>query len=103
MRPGKHFADVEMQVLARFGDSAIDRPGADIAGQDPEHVAFAALGIDERIEQPLEWIALAGSFCGDGHRTTVMGREWRARAARSTRWPRARAQSPASAGRACCG
>src|SRR5204862_6580344 len=50
MRPGEHFADVEMQILAALGDRAVERPRRPIASEKAEHRALAALGIDQRVE-----------------------------------------------------
>src|SRR5215467_3682211 len=79
VRPGEHFADVEMQILAALCDCTVERPSRSIAGEEDEHCAFALRRIDQRGKNPVERIAGCRGGFSDGH--AVAFGKWAATAA----------------------
>src|ERR1700728_2916948 len=52
MRPRKHFANVEVQVLAALGDGAVSRPNNCVGDEQERHSPLATRRIDQRVKEP---------------------------------------------------
>ena len=75
VRPGEHLTHIEMDILAGLGDGGIERPDCHVSNEQDCHRALGTRRIDERIEQPFEWVAHASNSFSCAHAYRVPSAE----------------------------